>query len=360
MTALLLPDIPLPSTMTMLRIASGVLASLLLVVLTALSVCTVVRCRRIRQRAAIESHWHAAVRQRSIANSPIELATGLSRLSARHRVTAIAGLVGSLSNNMVAAVTDSAELTELRRRGDRWTHSRLWWRRLRGVRTLAQLREPPRKYRRMLTDTHPEVRAEVAGWVAQEPHRSDIERLITMLDKDVRRCRFAAENALRTIGVAAVPALTKYLRGPARHAAVAMDIASAAGLPELNLVATSWSDDSDPVNRAASAALVAAIGTDQAGGVLLGLLEDPGPQVRAAAANGLGTIALWSAAPQLTQHLHDPDWSVRRAAAGALRELGPVGRLCLRRAVDDPDGRAAEMAEHVLDLPQSALNPRAR
>jgi cobalamin biosynthesis protein CbiG len=94
--------------------------------------------------------------------------------------------------------------------------------------------------------------------------------------------------------------------------------------------------------------------------VLVQLLEDPDPRVRAAAAAGLGQTALWAAAPQLLQHLHDPDWSVRRSAAAALRRLGPVGRLCLRRALDDPDPRTVEIARHVLDLPESALGLQAR
>jgi hypothetical protein len=344
-------------TLLWLVIVAQVVAVFFLLV--TLFASTAVRSAQLRRRTAIEGQWHDALRLRFGGDGPAALTDDLSRLSARRRVTAISALVGSLSGEVVAA-TGPADLAELRRRGAAWTRSPWWWRRLRGTRTLVQLDEPPAAYRSLLTDHRPEVRAEVADWVARDPTSEDISRLVSMLGTDVKRCRFAAENALRRIGAAAVPALTEYLSGPAERAAVALDIVAAAGTPALIPVATGWSTHPDPGNRAASAALLAAIGTDQAGGVLIRLLEDPDPQVRAAAATGLGDVAMWSAAPQLTQHLHDPDWSVRRSSAAALRGLGPVGRLYLRRAVDDRDPRAAEIARHVLDLPASALSLEAR
>jgi hypothetical protein len=345
-------------TLLWLVIVAEVVAVFFLLV--TLFASTAVRSAQLRRRTAIEGQWHDTTRLRLGGEGPADPTDDLSRLSARRRVTAISALVGSLSGEVVAAATGPADLAELRRRGAAWTRSPWWWRRLRGVRTLVQLDEPLAAYRSLLTDHRPEVRAEVADWVARDPTPEDISRLVSMLGTDVKRCRFAAENALRRIGAAAVPALTEYLSGPAEGAAVALDIVAAAGTPALIPVATGWSTHPDPANRAASAALLATIGTDQAGGVLIRLLEDPDPQVRAAAATGLGDVAMWSAAPQLTQRLHDPDWSVRRSSAAALRGLGPVGRLCLRRAVDDPDPRAAEIARHVLDLPESALSLEAR
>jgi hypothetical protein len=325
--------------------------------LIALFTATTVRTTRRRRRSAIESRWHDALR--SDADGPAKPSDGLSRLSPRRRVTTIAALVGSLSGDMVARVTGPTDLPEVRRCGDAWTRSRWWWRRLHGVRMLIQLNEPPSAYRSMLTDRRPEVRAEAASWVAQDPDPTDISQLISMLDTDVKTCRFAAENALRRIGAAAIPALTSYLNGPAKSAAAALAIASTAATPALLPTATRWSRDPDPLNRTATAALLAAVGADQAGQVLVQMLEDPAPRVRAAAASGLGQIALWAAAPQLLQHLHDPDWAVRRSAAAALRLLGPVGRLCLRRALDDLDPRTVEIARHVLDLPESALGLKA-
>jgi hypothetical protein len=324
-----------------------------LVLVVALFTSTTMRSASRRRRAAIESRWHYALRLG--VDRWIESTDGLSRLSPRHRVTAVAALVGSMSGEMVATVLGPTDLPAVKQYGEAWTRSWWWWRRLHGVRTLVQLDEPPQAYRSLLTDRRPEVRAEVAGWVARDPGPDDIKRLVAMLDADVKGCRFAAENALRRIGAAAVPALTQYLSGPAKRAAIALAIASAAGTPALLPVATRWSRDLGPANRAASAALLATIGTEHAGRALVDLLEDPEPQVRAAAAAGLGEVAMWAAAPQLLRHLGDQDWSVRRSAAAALRNLGPVGRLCLRRALDDPDPRAVEIARHVLDLPESAL-----
>lgn len=355
--ATLLPyAVPLPSVMTVVRVV--LVAELALVVLTVLALFTVtaVRAHHERRRSAIESSWHCSLRRQFDSGGTTEPTAGLEQLSARRRITAITSLIGSLSGATVMAVTGRSALSALLMHGDAWTHSRLWWRRLHGVRTLAQLDEPPSNYRTLLTDPRPAVRAEVADWVARSPDDQDIARLVTMLSSDVGRCQFAAENALRQIGAAAVPALMQYLSGPAPRAAVAMEIAAAAGGSALIPAGQAWSSDLDPANRAASAALMAAVGSEEAGPVLLRLVKDVDPTVRAAAATGLGTIALWSAAPQLTQALHDPNWSVRRAAAAALRVLGPVGRLCLRRALDDDDDHAADIARHVLDLPTSALD----
>lgn len=327
--------------------------SAVLILLVALFTATAVLSTRRRRRAAIESGWHDALRLG--VDGWAAPTDELSGLSPRQRVTAIATLVGSLSGEVAVAVTGPTDLAGLRRYGDACTRSPWWWRRLRGVRTLVQLDEPLQAYRGMLTDRRPEVRAEVAGWAARDPDQDIITRLVGMLETDVKGCRFAAEDALRRIGAAAVPALTHYLGGPAGRSAIALSIVSAAGTPTLLPVATRWSRDPEPANRAASAALLAAVGTDEAGRVLVDLLKDPDPRVRAAAAAGLGRVALWAAAPQLAQHLRDPDWSVRRSAAAALRGLGPVGRLCLRRALGDPDFRVVEIARHVLDLPESAL-----
>lgn len=323
------------------------------VLLVALFACTAVRSSRGRRRAAIESRWHQALRAE--ADGRTEPAAGLSGLSPRQRVPVIAALVGSLSGHVVAAVTGPTDLLEVRRYGAACTRSRWWWCRLRGVRTLMQLDEPPQAYRSMLADPRAEVRAEVAAWVARDPGPGDIDRLVAMLDSDVRGCRLAAENSLRNLGLAAVPALTQYLSGPGERTAVALTIASAAAAPTLLPVASRWSRDADPANRAASAVLLAAIGTDHAAQALVELLEDPAPQVRAAAAGALGEVGSWTAAPQLTLLLRDPDWWVRRSAAAGLRSLGPVGRLCLRRALHDADPRAVEIARHVLDLPEFAL-----
>lgn len=348
--------VPVPSTLTVLKVVLVIELAVVALSLLALFTITAVRASHDRRGRVIEGQWQLSLRQHLGSGGTAEATVDLRRLPARHRITAITSQIDSVSGTTVTAVTGRSILSALVLRGDAWTRSRLWWRRLHGVRTLAQLGESPSSYRALLSDPHPEVRAEVAEWVARSPDDQDIARLVTMLGTDVGRCRFAAENAVRRIGAAAVPALTQYLSGPAPRAAVAMEIAAAVGGSALVPAGQAWSRDRDPANRAASAALMAAIGSEEAGPVLLRLVSDVDPQVRAAAATGLGTIALWSAAPQLSQALHDPEWSVRRAAAAALRSLGPVGRLCLRRAVDDEDHQAANIARHVLDLPTSALD----
>ena len=78
------------------------------------------------------------------------------------------------------------------------------------------------------------------------------------------------------------------------------------------------------------------------------------PEVRAAAAQALGKLRHWPAAAALAALLRDRAWEVRRAAGFALRALGAPGLLFLRRSLQDTDRYAADMARHVLGLPDPA------
>jgi HEAT repeat protein len=63
----------------------------------------------------------------------------------------------------------------------------------------------------------------------------------------------------------------------------------------------------------------------------------------------------WQAGSALSDHLGDPSWPVRRQAALALRAIGAPGILFLRRAIKGSDQFAADMSQHILDLPPAAV-----
>jgi DNA ligase (NAD+) len=87
----------------------------------------------------------------------------------------------------------------------------------------------------------------------------------------------------------------------------------------------------------------------------LRMLGDEAPPVRAAAAHALGHLGHWPAAARLGECLRDPDWEVRRQGALALRSLGPVGEILLRRSLHDDDPFARDIATLALDLPDAAV-----
>jgi HEAT repeat protein len=113
----------------------------------------------------------------------------------------------------------------------------------------------------------------------------------------------------------------------------------------------------DPIAsaRALAAELLGALGGAESAARLEALLHDENAAARAAAATAVATLAHWRAAPALAALLRDPAWDVRRAAGLALRALGAPGAILLRRAKDDADPFASDMARQVLDLPDGTL-----
>ncbi|MBV9108435.1 MAG: HEAT repeat domain-containing protein, partial [Gemmatimonadetes bacterium] len=105
-----------------------------------------------------------------------------------------------------------------------------------------------------------------------------------------------------------------------------------------------------------AAALAGAIGGDALVRRVEGLLDDPDASVRAAAAAALGHLGHWPAATRLAAMLRDPAWVVRSQSALAMRRLGSPGQLLLRRALDDRDRFAADIARQVLDMPETTAD----
>ena len=102
--------------------------------------------------------------------------------------------------------------------------------------------------------------------------------------------------------------------------------------------------------RRAAAALLAAIGAEDAVERLILLLVDDAAPVRSAAAYALGAMGEWRAARALGDRLDDDDADVRFAVAVSLQRLGPPGRVVLRRVINHGPQRAATVARESLDL----------
>jgi HEAT repeat protein len=237
-----------------------------------------------------------------------------------------------------------------------WCRSRRWWRRLRGVRTLTLLRATEPDLTPMLADRVPDVRAEVATWIAANPTDERLVALIAMLDDPDARCRWAAQDALLRIGRPATHALAAHLAASPRRPVEALRVAAGlAAAHELLAPALAYCADERAEVRVAAAEAVTAVGGERTTEVLRSLLADDDARVRTAAATGLGELEHWPAQAELVRAMDDPVWEVRRAAAAALQRFGPVGRIQLRRAVESSDPHVAEMASHVLDLSDLAL-----
>lgn len=273
----------------------------------------------------------------------------------RWAITTISRLTGQLSGQGAERLLATRGDAHSRVAAQEWCRSRRWWRRVQGIRALNLLQAAEPDLTHLLDDPRPEVRAEAAAWVATHATTRGINRLLAMLGDDQARCRWAASDALLRLGGQAVDPLRTYLDSNPPRLADALRLAARAATPALLEPALRECVNAEAAVRLAAAQAVSAVGGEAAVNALLTMLGDADAEVRAAAARGLGDLECWTGAAEIADLLYDPVWAVRRAAAATLRSLGPVGRLHLRRALTDPDPRASEIAQHVVDLPDVAV-----
>jgi hypothetical protein len=233
--------------------------------------------------------------------------------------------------------------------------SRLWTRRLRGMRLLAGMDVADPIVEKLFSDPHPAVRAQAAEWAAAHPSPAVITAMLKMLADPATQARFAVQDALLRMGAIISEPLAAFLEthsgSPAESGLrVAGAVAEARFLP----AALRLSAAPESGVRRAAANLLGAIGSAASADRLTELLKDSDSRVRAAAANGLGRMQHWPAASPLADSLRDSTWDVRRDAALALRAIGAPGILFLRRALKGDDAFAADMAQQILDLPATA------
>jgi len=233
-------------------------------------------------------------------------------------------------------------------------YSRKWWRRLRGVRLLTAVGGGEGVVPDLLFDRHPAVRAEAAEWAGQHPRPEIVERLIKLLETPEAVGSWVLRDSLLRIGIPCIPALAAYLETHSgAQAEPALEVAAGLADPRFSAAAVRLCGDPEPSVRARAAALAGAIGGDALVRRLETLLVDLDEAVRAAAAASLGRLGHWPAATELARMLRDPAWIVRSQSALAMRRLGSPGHLLLRRALDDPDRFAADIARQVLDMPET-------
>jgi hypothetical protein len=237
-------------------------------------------------------------------------------------------------------------------RAERWCASRRWPRRLRGLRTLTVLRAGQAAAPALLHDPHPQVRALAMEWATENPSDELVGHLLRRLSVSRGDHLFPVKDALVRIGQPSVEPLARFIgRQDGAALKAALEVAVALGDPRLLAPAITACGSPDPGVRALAATLAGALGGGQAVDRLTQLLSDADPGVRTAAVGALGKLEYWPAAPHVAHLLRDPIWPVRNQAGLALRAFGATGTLLLRRALDEPDRYARDMARHMLDLP---------
>lgn len=269
-----------------------------------------------------------------------------TRLQRRLLAEMAPSVLGRQRQRLTRIASDLGLLDGARKRVTR----RRWSTRLRGAWELATFGDERPTMIRLLDDRDHRVRTIAAEWAGDNADGAVTQRLITMLEHDPSPlCRATAKDALLRAG-------------PVSHDAIAAALASGvagAGLVEVAI----WRPTAEylegglrlanhPVAavRAGAAALLGALGGEGATDALVARLGDEDSQVRAAAAGGLGRLGHWPAGADVVPLLRDRSFDVRRAAGEALAGMGAPGLLLLRRALNDTDAFAADMARRVLEV----------
>jgi hypothetical protein len=283
-------------------------------------------------------------------------ATALRRLPFATRVDVIAGLAPSLTGEPRAALTRAAREAGLVAGAERDCASRSWRRRFRAVRLLTALGGGEDAVPPLLADRRIEVRTEAAQWAVEHPTPENVRRLVAMLGDEALLARFTVQDTLSRIGTPATPALVAAIRA-ARGDALLGALRVARGVPTaaVGVTAGQRAGDADARVREAVAWLLGQTGGPDGIALLERMLDDDAAVVRAAAIAALGRLGHWPAAARIAAGLRDRDWEVRRQAALALRALGAVGTVLLRRAARDDDRFSRDMATLALELPDAAV-----
>lgn len=307
-----------------------------------------------RRRSLPILTWGQQVLSATVEGHPLSDADlrRLRRLPVRLQTKLLVEVGGDLDGTERERFARLARALGLVSRAEVLCRSRLWWRRLHGVRLLVLWGGGETDVPSLLADPHAEVRAQAAEWSVHYPHASIIDGLLALLTDPSGVCRFTAQNTLLRLQGLAVAPLARYLTvAPPHGIETALQVAQGVAGVDLQPLALGLARHESPRARVFVAGLLAALGGREETVELVRLLKDPSPVVRAAAARGLGALAYWPSAPQVAALLRDRAWQVRREAGLALRAMGAPGVLFLRRALTSDDRFAADMAQQVLNLP---------
>ena len=337
-------------SLEIVAVAEGVVATSTMVAISGHFVHARRRTRReVSSRTLVLNHLRsAALGATEVGPS----ATALNRVPVRLQVALLAEILDPLGHGERARVATVAEAAGLVCRAERWCASRRWWRRVHGARLLSMLGRGADVIPALFGDPSAEVRAEAAAWAASSRQPEVIERLLDMLGDHENICRYTVKDSLLRIGRPVVEPLAQRL-GTLDGLALREALTVAAPLAESRLLepALTHLAHAEPAVRALAVDVVGRTGGRVAIDRVGALLDDPDPAPRASAARALGHLGHWPAGTRLAALLRDPSWDVRRAAGVALHGLGAPGVLLLRRALNDEDRFAADMARRLLEIP---------
>lgn len=287
---------------------------------------------------------------------PAAAAAALRGLHPRERARLIVELAPVMQGDSRARLGQVASEVGTVLVAERDLRSRRWPRRLLGARVLTVLGLEDPLMRAALGDRSVPVRAQAAEWATDHPDREIVDRLVTLLSDPVPLVRFSAHDALARIGWPAVDTLlARFSTLQPMGRAEALAIATSLPDPRFETAALRAATDADPRIRARALGLLCALASPASASIVLDRLADPDPGVRAAATRAATVVEPREALRRLPAMLRDPAFEVRRAAARSLRSAGAAGTLLLRRALEDEDRFAAEMARQVLDAPEELL-----
>jgi hypothetical protein len=276
------------------------------------------------------------------------------RLPRSQQPGAAAMLARNLSGAERRRIAGWAETSGLLGRAERWSASRRWHRRLRGVRLFTALAVGADQVLPRLADGDARVRVaatQLAVELAQELGDAELERLTGLLGDRDPGVRFAAGDALCRLAQRAVRPIADVLADPAAGGPLlrsALQVAVVVVDPAYLSSALRLSAHPDPDVRRGAVPVLSHLGGGEASSRLAVLLDDVDAGVRAASAEGLGRLGRWQSAAALGRGLRDLSWDVRRASGLALLRLFEPGELVLLRALHDHDRFAADMARLAL------------
>ncbi len=281
-------------------------------------------------------------------------------LSVAGRTRVLSSLAKCLRGDSHARLARLADELGLRVYIARYCRSRLYWRRLRGLRLMTLCAHfPVTELQHLCADRRAVVRAQVAETLAHVDDERLLGLLITMLGDPHPFVRVAVQDSLTSVGQQIVEPLARYLEtasqpGLEAGLVVAQHIPSARFLPLAQRIAVS----EEARLRVLAAQVFGAVGGAVQQQQLETMLKDPDAVVRATAVEQLRRLRAWTAAGAIAPLVADSDWQVRRDAALALRSFGPPGLVHLRAALQSGNSTAESIARYVLSLPaDTCLQP---
>jgi hypothetical protein len=235
--------------------------------------------------------------------------------------------------------------------------SRLWWRRLEGVRLLAAMGGDAGQGELVarLWDRSGEVRLAAARAVARRQALEALPTLLEALSSASRLSRRQVAEALVEFGASAWPALREALRTPPQGAgglrlhATMLEVLALSGDWQAAGVIEAALSDPEVELRAAGFKAAILLHLNLSAERLRAGLRDPRWEVRALAARACGHAGQEALVQDLGVALSQEEWWVRFNAARALARLGGAGRRELERvAYQSVDGYARDAALQVL------------